>query len=161
MSLKSYNTPVQIGQIWQETDGRFTNSRIVRVICVENGKAVVQPKHGGRTTRIRLDRMYPHSTGWRLIEEGKAPIQADAASLQKRQHAGEGKAEDARLAMFAMEREMKLVRLLDRILNHLRRDDPLWNDYCTAAEYECKGILSPRFQAERAPLVGREKERED
>lgn len=78
---------VRPGQVWADADWR-SEGRTVRVDRIEDGKAVCtiltnrdaaqrNLDHGdawttdmrGKTTRIRLDRFRPTSTGYRLVTE--------------------------------------------------------------------------------------------
>lgn len=63
---------VRVGDIWQDCDKRM-NGRRCRVIAIENGKATMQHVCGFPTTKVSLRRMYPHSTGWRLVERAGNP----------------------------------------------------------------------------------------
>lgn len=59
-------TTVHPGQTWESTDPREHGTRLV-IESVDDTHATV--RRGTRTTRIRLDRMKPGSTGYRLVEE--------------------------------------------------------------------------------------------
>jgi hypothetical protein len=63
----SERVEVRVGQIWQDCDKRFPD-RHVRVVRIEGDYAfVVHAYSPSRETRIRLDRMRPTSTGFRLL----------------------------------------------------------------------------------------------
>jgi len=61
---------VKVGQIWKDNDPRMTYRRL-KVLAIENGKAVVQDPRGmGARTRIRLDRFgSTRQTGYSLVED--------------------------------------------------------------------------------------------
>lgn len=61
---------VKVGQIWKDNDPRMSYRRL-KVLAIENGKAVVQDPRGmGARTRIRLDRMgSTRQTGYSLVED--------------------------------------------------------------------------------------------
>lgn len=59
---------VRPGQVWEDCDRRM-HGRQVRIRAVANGKAGVEEVGGHRRTRISIRSMYPHSTGYRLVEE--------------------------------------------------------------------------------------------
>jgi hypothetical protein len=66
-----------VGQIWQDNDprsyGRYlkitavddTHATVRQVALTPQGATVVRP--GARTTRVRLDRFRPTSTGYRYV----------------------------------------------------------------------------------------------
>lgn len=70
---------VEVGQIWESVDARDLG-RQIRVDRIEGGYAYCTPYIGAhpdpRKTRIRLDRMYPHSTGFRLVGKGRVKTPA-------------------------------------------------------------------------------------
>lgn len=61
---------VKVGQIYKDNDPRMTYRRL-KVLAIENGKAVVQDPRGmGARTRIRLDRFgSTRQTGYSLVED--------------------------------------------------------------------------------------------
>lgn len=68
---------VEVGQVWADNDWR-SEGRRVKVIAIEGTHAIVElvaVGRGqfvgsiGRRSRIRLDRMKPNSTGYRLTTE--------------------------------------------------------------------------------------------
>ena len=65
--MKPYRPTPQIGDVWEDCDKR-TGGRRCRVISIEAGEATMQHVCGFPTTRVSIRRMYPHSTGWRLVE---------------------------------------------------------------------------------------------
>ena len=72
MSIEQHGIHVYPGQVWKDCDPRMDRRR-VRVTRVEDGKAYCDVLAGGtrtrRTTKLRIRRMHPSGTGWRLIEE--------------------------------------------------------------------------------------------
>ena len=68
---KTPRPEVRVGQVWEDCDPRMTG-RQLRVEKVEGGYAILRRCFGDRqdtrTTKIRLSRMYPHSTGFRLVQ---------------------------------------------------------------------------------------------
>lgn len=67
---ESANNPygVKVGQVWQDNDWRGDGRRGT-VVSVENTHARVD--WGANTTRIKLTRFKPTSTGYRLIQDVK------------------------------------------------------------------------------------------
>jgi hypothetical protein len=63
---------VKIGQVWQDCDKRMQGRRgMVRAFeCLDGtpDRAILRMV-GGRLTKIAIRRMYPHSTGWKLISD--------------------------------------------------------------------------------------------
>lgn len=59
-------TPVVVGQLWVDCDKRM-NGRTLRVIRIDGNRALCVVGATSYETSIRLDRFYPHSTGFRLI----------------------------------------------------------------------------------------------
>jgi hypothetical protein len=71
---------VKVNQVWADNDPRCPN-RYLRVLRIENGKALVETVQRARTatgwrpgpvtrlTRIRIDRFKPTRTGYRLVED--------------------------------------------------------------------------------------------
>lgn len=77
----SDTAPVEIGQVWEDTDWRMHGRRIrIEIINKNRGVALVRvvsngesmSRSVGRTTRIRLDRFKPTSTGYRLVTPAPA-----------------------------------------------------------------------------------------
>lgn len=67
---------VRVGQVWESCDPRDGGwatlpRRRVTVLAVDSSHATCQSNRGP-TTRIRLDRFKPGSTGWKLVSEGGA-----------------------------------------------------------------------------------------
>lgn len=64
-------TPVRVGQVWQDWDSRLRRhpARLLLVLRVEEGFALLRREDTLRETRVRLDRMRPTSTGYRLVSE--------------------------------------------------------------------------------------------
>ena len=64
---------VKVGQVWEDWDIRHRESpgrRRIKILEIKDGKAIVQhPSGQGTKTRIRLDRLKPTSTGYKLIED--------------------------------------------------------------------------------------------
>lgn len=80
------NPAVQPGQIWADNDPRSTG-RHIRVLTVDETHADVEqhlprrhsPAKPSRTTRIRLDRFRPTSTGYRLVRNADGtPVEGQA-----------------------------------------------------------------------------------
>lgn len=67
MSNNPHN--VKVGQRWKDNDRR-SGGRIGKVLEVGETHARVE-WYSGTSTRIRLDRFKPTSTGYRLIEDVK------------------------------------------------------------------------------------------
>jgi hypothetical protein len=65
--VKAYSPEPMVGDVWEDCDKR-TNGRRCRVVSIDDGKATMQHICGFPTTRVSVRRMYPHSTGWRLVE---------------------------------------------------------------------------------------------
>lgn len=65
--MKAERIAPMVGDIWQDCDKRM-NGRRCRVIAIADGKATMQHVCGFPTTKVSVRRMYPHSTGWRLVE---------------------------------------------------------------------------------------------
>lgn len=64
--------PVRVGQVWQDCDKRMAGRRVT-VVAAGPTHATVEDA-GGKQTRIRLDRMRPTSTGFRLVSDtGRKP----------------------------------------------------------------------------------------
>ena len=59
---------VKVGQVWADNDSRGF-SRHIKVVAIQDGKALVQSLGTNWMTRIRLDRFKPTSTGYRLVED--------------------------------------------------------------------------------------------
>lgn len=65
---------VEIGQVWADNDWRSTG-RTVEVVAIDQTHATVKVLTNGRgtyakpgrTSRVRLDRFRPTSTGYRLV----------------------------------------------------------------------------------------------
>ncbi len=91
-------TPVRVGQVWADNDPRI-KGRTVRITDIDDTHAVVEvltnaskveeqlarPRSSwrprdmrGTSTRIRLDRFVPRSTGYRLLQEASETV-TDAA----------------------------------------------------------------------------------
>jgi len=72
MTTTSTNTPPEVGQIWADNDKRTTH-RYLRVLSIDDGTALVkQVTAAGESTvktptRIRLNRLRPTSSGYRLV----------------------------------------------------------------------------------------------
>jgi hypothetical protein len=73
-----YATEIRVGQIWADNDPRC-KGRTVRIFgfddagratCVVLTNADGKPPAIGRVVRIKVDRLHPTSTGYRLIEDG-------------------------------------------------------------------------------------------
>lgn len=61
---------VKVGQVWMDNDPRHNYKRLLKVLAIENGKAIVQHPRGlGSKTRIRLDRFKPTTTGYKLVDD--------------------------------------------------------------------------------------------
>ena len=56
---------VMAGQVWRDLDKRM-NGRTVTVLSVADDFAMVK---GARITRLSVQRMHRHSTGWKLVTE--------------------------------------------------------------------------------------------
>ena len=67
MNTTKEGIEVRVGQIWRDLDKRMT--RVVRVMEVGNGKAIVRSGWDGSGTKstISIRRMHRHSTGWELV----------------------------------------------------------------------------------------------
>lgn len=75
-----HGTVIRVGQTWADNDPRCEGRRTVKVVAIEMGyvrRAVcevltdssgVAPARP-REVRIKVDRLHPTSTGYRLIEE--------------------------------------------------------------------------------------------
>lgn len=64
---------VQVDQVWEDNDPRigtsgFTGRRMVRILAIEHDYAKVSNVNTGRTSRIKLERFKPTTTGYRLVE---------------------------------------------------------------------------------------------
>lgn len=66
MSNNPHN--VKVGQIWQDNDGR-SEGRTGRIVSMDDTHARVE--WGVNTTRVKLTRFKPTSTGYRLIQDVK------------------------------------------------------------------------------------------
>ncbi|MCC3333552.1 hypothetical protein [Nocardia abscessus] len=75
-----HGTEIRVGQVWADNDPR-SEGRTLKVVAIEMGfvrRAVCEPvteiggkpAKPGRTVRIKVDRMWPTSTGYRLVSEG-------------------------------------------------------------------------------------------
>ena len=60
---------VKVGQVWQDNDGRGPR-RVGRIVSIDDTHARVE--WGVNTTRVKLTRFKPTSTGYRLIQDVKA-----------------------------------------------------------------------------------------
>ena len=66
--MKPYRPEPLVGDIWQDCDKRMAGRRC-RVVAVNGSKAQLQNIAGPvPPTWVSIRRMYPHSTGWRLVE---------------------------------------------------------------------------------------------
>lgn len=66
----SERAEVRIGDIWQDCDKRM-GVRRCRVVDLKDGKAKLQNIAAPLPpTWVSIRRMYPHSTGWRLVSRG-------------------------------------------------------------------------------------------
>ncbi len=64
------NNEPEVGQVWEDCDPRMPQRR-VRINRIEGAFAYVQNLKGHRPeTRIRLTRLRPTSTGYRLVVDG-------------------------------------------------------------------------------------------
>lgn len=72
-----HGTEIRAGQIWADNDSR-SEGRTLRVCAIELGCAICEvvteiggkkPARLGRKVRIKLDRLHPTSTGYRLVSE--------------------------------------------------------------------------------------------
>jgi hypothetical protein len=72
-NITSEGIEVKVGQHWRSLDVRENenngNARICKVVCVDNGHAIMQnlAKMHLRPTRVSISRMRKGSTGWALI----------------------------------------------------------------------------------------------
>lgn len=72
MNITKNGVRVLVGQVWRDLDKRMGH-RFCKVIAVGNGFATMQRcSEGGfpvtdRVTRVSIQRMHEHSTGWRLV----------------------------------------------------------------------------------------------
>ena len=57
----------KVGQVWADNDSRGFH-RQGTIIHIEEGRALFRWK-GGRQTSVRLDRLKPNSTGYRLVSD--------------------------------------------------------------------------------------------
>jgi hypothetical protein len=64
---------VKVGQIWEDWDIRSRDAlhrRKIKVIAIVDGKAIVKSPSGyGGSTKIKLERFRPTSTGYRLVSD--------------------------------------------------------------------------------------------
>lgn len=59
---------VKVGQIWEDCDKRMAGRRL-KVVRIEDGYAICSVNLSStRVTSIRLDRMRPTATGFRLVQ---------------------------------------------------------------------------------------------
>jgi hypothetical protein len=85
--VSKYQYSPKLGDIWQDCDKRMGHRRC-RVVAINGSKAQLQNVAGpvpatwvslrrakwvsiSRTTWVSIRRMYPHSTGWRLVERSR------------------------------------------------------------------------------------------
>ena len=61
------------GQIWQDNDPRYEDEykRTLEVLEVDGDYAICKNIQSGRTSKIKLSRFKPTSTGYRLIKDAK------------------------------------------------------------------------------------------
>lgn len=55
------------GQVWRSNDSRQARDITVLEVVIDDGYALVQSSVGAKTTRVRLDRFRPGSTGYTLL----------------------------------------------------------------------------------------------
>lgn len=73
---------VQPGQIWEDLDKRQDKRRVV-VEIVRDGYAYVRQHYGERRTRLKINRMHKHSTGFRLVDPSELRYGISRADEQK------------------------------------------------------------------------------
>lgn len=63
---------VKVGQVWKDCDYR-SHGRRIRIVAIEGDRAVMAVLKGdeetGRRVKIRINRLKPCSTGYRLVED--------------------------------------------------------------------------------------------
>jgi hypothetical protein len=59
---------VKVGQVWEDMDWRIKGRRL-RVYSVGDDYARVENVETGKRTRIKVKRLKPGSTGYRLVED--------------------------------------------------------------------------------------------
>lgn len=59
-------TEVKVGQIWKDNDKRVGDRRI-RIVNIEDDKAIVINVETRKTSKITLKRFKPNSTGYTLL----------------------------------------------------------------------------------------------
>ncbi len=77
--INKYGTEIHVGSIWADNDPRC-GGRTVKIVAIEMWdvhRAICEvrtnpdgkPPVTGRVVRIKVDRLHPTSTGYRLIED--------------------------------------------------------------------------------------------
>ncbi|KIA63029.1 DUF6354 family protein [Nocardia vulneris] len=80
--VNKYGTEIRVGQTWADNDPRsagrtlrvlsFTDDVEPRAVCSVETEPGGERAKRWRTVRIKLDRLHPTSTGYRLVEDGAA-----------------------------------------------------------------------------------------
>lgn len=78
MSTNHNPYDVQVGQVWIDNDSRGYGRRMEILEIDETHAVTKSPSGRGRTTRIRLDRFRPNSTGYRLLRATASPLSENA-----------------------------------------------------------------------------------
>ena len=69
--MKTKKLPeVKVGQRWRDCDVRYCGRRIRTVMDIDGDYAIMGVPGNPKLprTRVAIRRMYPHSTGWRLVK---------------------------------------------------------------------------------------------
>jgi len=67
--MKSETKKVEVGQVWEDNDPRYEVKRTLTVMAIDGDYVECLNSPSGRVTKIKIKRLRPNSTGYRLIKE--------------------------------------------------------------------------------------------
>lgn len=76
-ALRRPRHEVKVGQIWEDCDWRMQGRRLRVIGLTENYAVMVNVVEGTRPphqVQVRLDRMYEHQRGFKLIEQAPGEV---------------------------------------------------------------------------------------
>jgi hypothetical protein len=168
--MSNQKTPeVKVGQVWADNDSR-AQGRTLRVEAIDGDKAVcivltnyaeVQESLDlgktnlrdarGKKVRIKLSRMRPTSTGYRLVKNvGEPPAQSDqAAGPLELPYGGDVQHLRIQIGTGAALAERRFAELYETMRQHTDRDAQEWRLVHNAAYYGWSLVVVLGWLAER------------